>query len=307
MKKLVILVMAMFFMSHASAQVDTVVIITNGDVRTIPNLKGLKELLYDLGANLEQLSDSIDWESFERDMERWSESMERWSRRMAKAAPRPLPNPIEEPERRSLLFNPHWCGVDAGLNMLFTPSLTSDMGWNYTAFELKPLKSWNFNFNIADVGIAFNRRHTVGLYTGVGLGWNNYSLNNPVRLRKGDERLETDWIDEGAEGRVRKSKLGVLYIQMPIMLEVRPTRGFFVAAGVTGGLRVDTWTKIRFYDGYVEKRHSDYYVNPFKLDAVLRTGGNHIGFYASYNLLPLFREGRGPKARTFNVGFSLIF
>lgn len=286
MKKLIILVMAMFFMGHASAQVDTVVIIA--------------------------VPDSVDWESFEREMgrwsesmERWSESMERWSRRIAKAAPKPLPR--EECERRSLLFNPHWGGVDAGLNMLFTPGFTTGMHWDYSAVELRPLRSWNFNFNIADVGIAFNRRHTVGLYTGVGIGWNNYSLNNPVRLRKGDERLETIWIDEAEEGRVRKSKLGVLYVQMPLMVEVRPTRGFFVAAGVTGGLRVNTWTKVRFYDGYVEKRHSDYYVNPFKLDAVLRAGGNHLGFYASYNLLPLFREDRGPKAHTFNVGFSLIF
>ena len=29
-----------------------------------------------------------------------------------------------------------------------------------------------------------------------------------------------------------------------------------------------------------------------------------MGFFASYNLMSLFREGFGPEAHTFNVGFS---
>ena len=317
----------------------------NGTVsgtRAIPNMAGLSDLLYELGVNLERLADSVDWDSFASDMERWGEGMEEWGRhmeewgeeferRMEGKTPRdrqesdrqgrdkphygpqpkdghfPGQKPTGTPKPKSLLFDPHWCGVDAGLNMLITPGFTTDMEWDYSILDLKPLKSWNFNFNIADVGIAFSRSHIAGLYTGIGLGWNNYSLNNPVRLVKGDQRLLADWVDETVEGRVKKSKLGVLYVQMPLMIEVRPTRGFFVAAGVTGGLRVDTWTKIKFSDRYSEKNHSDYYVNPLKLDAVLRAGSNDLGFYASYNLLPLFRKSYGPEAHTLNIGFSLLF
>jgi hypothetical protein len=91
------------------------------------------------------------------------------------------------------------------------------------------------------------------------------------------------------------------------MVEVRPTRGFFIAAGLTAGIKVDTWMKIKFMDRYKEKAHSDYYSKLFKLDATLRAGGNDMGFFASYNLLPLFVEGKGPGLHTFNVGFSLIF
>ena len=124
---------------------------------------------------------------------------------------------------------------------------------------------------------------------------------------KGDQHLEADWVDESVEGPVKKSKLGVLYVQMPLMIEVRPTHGFFIAAGVTGGLRIDTWSKIKFMNRYKEKVRSDYYVNPLKLDATLRAGGSDMGFFASYNLLPLFRQSGGPDAHTFNVGFSLLF
>ena len=263
-------------------------------------------------------------------MERWGESMEEWGRHMEEwgeqverqvegrdepRGPRegwdkphgPKPEPKPEPKKQSLLFEPHWGGVDAGLNMLLDPGSLAKREGQYAFLELKPLKSWNFNFNSADVGIAFSRSHFAGLYTGIGLGWNNYSLTNPVRLVKGDQHIEADWVDETVEGRVKKSKLGVLYAQVPLMIEVRPTRGFFIAAGVTGGLRIDTWTKIKFMDNYKEKLHGDYYVNPLKLDATLRAGGNDMGYYASYNLLPLFKEGHGPGVHTLNVGFNILF
>ena len=178
---------------------------------------------------------------------------------------------------------------------------------SFNCLELRPMRSWVFNFNIADVGIALNRNHTVGIFTGVGLGWNNYSFANPIRLFKGNDDLEYSLIDESVEGRMKKSKLGVIYVQAPLMLEVRPTHSFFVAAGVTGGLRIDTWTKVKFMDRYKEKTHSDYYVNLLKLDATLRAGSNDMGFFASYNLLPLFVKGKAPDVHTFNIGFSLLF
>ena len=88
------------------------------------------------------------------------------------------------------------------------------------------------------------------------------------------------------------------------MIEVRPTRHFFLAAGVTAGLRVDTWTKIKFEDKSNEKRHGDYYVNPLKLDATFRAGGDDMGFFASFDLVPLFDT---PTSHTLCFGFSLLF
>ncbi len=285
------------------------------------NARTLEELMAELGANLDRLNDSVDWQKFESDMERWGESMEEWGRHMEEwgkqmenrmgkrdnnkpGAHFPGQRPKEEPRHRNLLFDPHWGGVDAGLNMLLGNELSKA---DFNFLELRPLRSWVFNFNIADVGIAFNRNHVAGLYTGIGLGWNNYSFDNPVWLIKGDNGLEYELIDESVEGKLKKSKLGMLYIQAPLMVEVRPTRGFFIAAGLTAGIKVDTWMKIKFMDRYKEKAHSDYYSKLFKLDATLRAGGNDMGFFASYNLLPLFVEGKGPGVHTFNVGFSLIF
>lgn len=210
-------------------------------------------------------------------------------------------------EKKSLLFDAHWNGFEAGLNMLLGPGSTGNFEGEYAFLEQRPMRSWVFNYNIADVGIAFSRSHVVGLYTGIGLSWNNYSFNHPVRLSKGEDHIEGTLIDENVEGIVKKSKLGVFYVQAPLMLEVRPTRNFFMAAGVTGGIRANAWTKVKFKDGNKEKSHGDYYLNLLKLDACFRAGSDDVGFFANFNLLPLFYESSGPTAHTLSFGFSMLF
>ena len=207
----------------------------------------------------------------------------------------------------SLLFDPNWNGVDAGLNMLLGPGTNANFTGDYALLEQRPMRSWNFNFNIADVGLAFSHSHRAGIYTGIGLGWNNFSFNSPMRLEKGDNQLICNAIDESVEGRVKRSKLGVLYLQAPLMIEVRPTRKFFFALGVTGGIRIDAWNKIK-YDEVKVKTHSDYYINRFKLDASLRAGEDDgLGFFANFNLLPFFEESKAPTAHSISFGLSLNF
>lgn len=207
----------------------------------------------------------------------------------------------------TLLFNPRWNGFEAGLNMLLGDHPNAEFSGPYALLDLRQMRSWNFNLNLADVGLAFSYSHRAGIYTGIGFGWNNYSFNTPVRLEKGKNALLCHPIDESEEGSVRKSKLGVCYLQMPLMVEVRPTEKSYIAVGVTGGLRIDTWTNIKFENGIKEKIHNDYYVNRFKLDASLRAGSRLLGFYANYNLLPLFKKDKAPEAHTLSFGLSLNF
>lgn len=207
----------------------------------------------------------------------------------------------------SLVFDPNWSGFEAGLNMLLGPGSGTEFIGEYALLEQRPGLSWVYDFNISDIGMAFSRTHLVGIYTGIGLSWNTFRFNNPVRLEKGDDKLICHLIDESVEGHVRKSKLGVLYLQAPLMIEVRPTRKFFFALGVTGGIRIDAWNKIKF-DELKVKTHKDYYINRFKLDASLRAGRNNgLGFFANFNLLPFFVEGKAQDAHCASFGFSLNF
>ena len=201
------------------------------------------------------------------------------------------------PVKKNLLFDAHWNGFEAGLNMFFDAP---------QEMELRPLRSWYFGFNIADVGIAFDRRHTVGLFTGVGLGWNNFSWNNPVVVEFDPENTVYTIEPIEADLAVKNTKHGVLFLQAPLMFEVRPTRSMYIDAGVTGGLRIAQWTRVKLEDGTQDKHYYGSSINRFKLDASLRVGGDDIGFFANYALLPLITTG-GTEVRPVSFGFSIDF
>ena len=213
--------------------------------------------------------------------------------------------------RRSLLLDANWNGFEAGLNMLINP--TGTYAYNNpdgtTGMEIRPLRSWYFGFNIADVGIAFNRRHTIGLFTGVGIGWNNFSWNNDVKIGYDPETDGYTVVPIESDQVVKNSKYGALFLQVPLMFEVRPTRHMYIDAGVTGGLRIAQWNRVKYENGNSDKQ---FYggigsgVRLLKLDASLRVGGDDLGFFANYALLPLF-ETSNAKVHPVSFGFSINF
>ena len=206
--------------------------------------------------------------------------------------------------KQSRLLNPHWQGLEAGLNMLIDPFAANVYTGPNESMAIRPLRSWYFGFNLADIGIAFDRKKKVGMFTGIGLGWNNYSWKNHVAMTVEDGELINELLPD--ERPVKNSKFGLLYVQVPLMIEVRPTRHLYIDFGVTGGIRVAAWSRIKFCDGENRKTYSNYLTNLFKCDASLRIGGDNLGFFVSYALVPTFVKGRdAAKAHPLMLGLSI--
>lgn len=208
--------------------------------------------------------------------------------------------------KKDLLFDAHWNGFEAGLNMLLDPSEMNVYTGPNESMAIRPLRSWYFGFNIADVGVAFDRKHKVGMFTGIGLGWNNYSWKNYIRMTVQDGELVNTLIPDDRP--VKNSKFGLLYLQAPLMVEVRPARHLYIDLGVTGGIRLAAWNRIKYSDGENNKTYSNYLTNLFKCDASLRVGGDNLGFFVNYALVPTFVKGRdAAKAHPLMLGFSVNF
>ena len=206
--------------------------------------------------------------------------------------------------KQSRLLNPHWNGFEAGLNMLIDPFAANVYTGPHESMAIRPLRSWYFGFNLADIGIAFDRKKMVGVFTGIGLGWNNYSWKNYISMTVENNELVNTLLPDDRP--VKNSKFGLLYVQVPLMIEVRPTRHLYIDFGVTGGIRVAAWNRIKFCDGENRKTYSNYLTNLFKCDASLRVGGDNLGFFVSYALVPTFVKGRdAAKAHPLMLGLSI--
>lgn len=277
---------------------------------------------------MQNVYDSLDWENLEEKMRISEQEMREWGRRMEEwgncmeqkhgkhyeyhyeynnnsSAPKDDESESST-KKKSPIFNPHWAGFDGGLNMLIDPSVMNVYTGPNESMAIRPLRSWYFGFNLVDFGVAFDKDRKVGMFTGIGLGWNNYSWKNHVRMTVENEQLVNNLLPDDRP--VKNSKFGLLYAQAPLMIEVRPTRHMFIDFGVTGGIRLAAWNRIKYSDGSNEKTYSNYLTNLFKCDASFRIGGDNLGFFVNYALIPTFVKGRdADKAHPLMLGFSIVY
>jgi len=290
--------------------------------------KRIDEEIERANQEMQNVYDSLDWENLEekmriseQEMREWGRRMEEWGNRMEQkhgkhyeyhyeynnnsSAPKDDESESST-KKKSPIFNPHWAGFDGGLNMLIDPSVMNVYTGPNESMAIRPLRSWYFGFNLVDFGVAFDKDRKVGMFTGIGLGWNNFSWKNHVRMTVENEQLVNNLLPD--DRLVKNSKFGLLYAQAPLMIEVRPTRHMFIDFGVTGGIRLAAWNRIKYSDGSNEKTYSNYLTNLFKCDASFRIGGDNLGFFVNYALIPTFVKGRdADKAHPLMLGFSIVY
>jgi hypothetical protein len=213
-------------------------------------------------------------------------------------------------DKKKSKFDGHWKGFELGVNGYLTPNNDFEYPSEYTLLDQKYQKSINVNLNFFEQNVNLIRNH-VGLVTGLGFSWNNYRFDDNVRLNKGDNKLELSKVN--VEGTTyEKSKLVNTYLTLPVMLEIQTNKrtkanSFHITGGVVGGWRIGTHAKYVFDDGsrQKDKDRTDFYMNPFKLDAIAKVGWGVINLYATYSLTPMFQKNKGPELYPFAVGICL--
>ena len=214
---------------------------------------------------------------------------------------------VDKDERRknwSGSFNPHWAGLEVGMNMFSQTDYSMYNGNEF--FDLIPGKSLSWNLNFAEWAFK-NERNNFGLVTGLGFTFSDYTFDQPVTIAKenGGGMIVPVPLDPNG---LKKSKLSMTYLTAPLMLEVKtPLRmgssRLYLAGGVIGGLNIGSHTKYK-YRHDKEKFKSNFHINPFKYDITGRIGFGDFCIFANYSLSPLFKDGKGPELYPLMVGIS---
>uniref|UniRef100_UPI003217B119 outer membrane beta-barrel protein n=1 Tax=uncultured Draconibacterium sp. TaxID=1573823 RepID=UPI003217B119 len=207
-------------------------------------------------------------------------------------------------------FNPHWGGLEVGVNIM-TNADYSMYNSDYEFMDLNPGKSLSWNLNLAEYAFT-NERKNFGVVTGVGFSFNDYAFNDPITLEKESVSGKVNPVPLGvdADGRaIKKSKLHVNYLTVPLMLEVKtPLRmgssRLYLAGGVIGGLYLGSHTKYKWEKGDKVKSKSGVNVNQWKYELTGRIGFGDFCVFANYSMSPLFKDGRGPEVHPLMIGIS---
>lgn len=223
-------------------------------------------------------------------------------------------NEDRESRKRSK-FKGHWSGIDLGFNDFMNSDLTMTRKPGAEYMDLNTGRSWNVNLNIMQYSFGFGT-DVIGLVTGLGFEFNDYHFdgNNSIMKDSVGNIAPLDYTKLNIN--LDKSKLSTVYLTVPLLLEFQLPHGashnkrFHIAAGVIGGLKLGSHTKVVYYENskkQKDKVRDDFNINALRYGLTARVGYHGLNLYANYYPTPLFEKDKGPELYPFAVGLSLGF
>ncbi|RUT78812.1 outer membrane beta-barrel protein [Ancylomarina longa] len=211
-------------------------------------------------------------------------------------------------------FRGHWAGFEMGINGLAEENYSGYISDLNGFIDLNLAKSIAVNLNFLQYDISLQKeRNTIGLVTGLGLEWNNYRFDSDMTLEK-DISGKIQPVGFNPEWNIKKSKLTSIYLTVPLLLEFQipvkyNTRRVHLAAGVVGGLRLGTHSKIKYkFKGntHKDKDHDDFNLKTLRYGAQVRLGYRSLNLFGTYGLTNLFEKNKGPEMVPYTVGITLV-
>lgn len=204
-------------------------------------------------------------------------------------------------------YEPHWSAFSFGptilLNTSNKASFPLDKQW-----ENDPANSFAFEFNFLEHKFPIYKNH-IGFSTGLGINWMQIGLQQ-YQLNVADSL----WATVDTTVTYKKNKLRAIYLTAPLMLEIcskdSGSEGFYLAAGVIGGVRIASTVKtVIGADGkdIKQKERARFGLEAFKLDATVRLGYNDWGVYANYGVIPMFDTDKTAEVHPVTIGLTYNF
>lgn len=200
-------------------------------------------------------------------------------------------------------------GLDFGFTSLLNKNGTTTFTTN-NYLQNDPGKSFFLTTNF------FNRRlpiykHYVGITSGLSFNWSSISIKNNQTLTYLNDSLYV--VPSTFKDPFDKNKLRSLYLQVPLLLELRNkeeiAKSSYLQVGVIGSFLIESKLIQKIHTDHiksVQKFTGDYALNQYKLDATVRFGYKDIGFFANYALTPLFKTNKTSDVFPLTFGMSLL-
>ena len=179
-------------------------------------------------------------------------------------------------------------------------------------YDLRPFGSRYISLGyIASARIVKGKKTGFYLDFGADFSWYNlmYDGNNTI-VKTANGVVDFPNVQEGGSVvDMKKTKLVVPYVNLSIMPTVSFRNSFvsYVSAGVYGGYRLGSYTKLR-REGSKDKDHvrQNYYLNDFRYGVAAELGlRNFVDLFVSYDLNTLHEDNRGPKINMLSFGIKL--
>ncbi|MGB0885189.1 MAG: outer membrane beta-barrel protein [Chitinophagales bacterium] len=147
-----------------------------------------------------------------------------------------------------------------------------------------------------------------------GVGYNFAAYYHNGRMQEDSSGISFPTIvDLKNDNTYKRGRLAVHYIEVPIELRFRhmfknTNMSLKLAVGIKGSVKVSTTAKeVRtgpndYAKHYNTANFKD--INTFRVGPTFRVGYGPFNLLAYYNLMPLFKKGKGPAMTPFSIGIA---
>ncbi|MCF0071506.1 PorT family protein [Dyadobacter sp. CY261] len=186
-------------------------------------------------------------------------------------------------------------------------------GYDKATYDLKPFGSRYVSLGyVASANVIRGKNARLHLDFGIDFSWYNMMYDGNNTIEKTDDGVEFNDVvnGQGQPVEVRKSKLVVPYVNLSIMPTLSFSRSFisYISAGVYGGYRIGSYTKVRVYGTKdVEHDRKNFYIEDLRYGLAAEIGiRNFPDFFVNYDLNNLYEANRGPSVRMLSFGVRLF-
>lgn len=213
-------------------------------------------------------------------------------------------------ESNRLRMEPHYAGFGLGYTRISNSNNNTLNNIEGVSIKADESTEWFINFFDHILPIY---RNILGITTGIGMSWHTYRLANNTHLVDVDGFTEVQAAPVGVK--YEYSRLKVVHLTLPVMLEWQPTIGnnhkSFLAVGLEGGIKTFASFKVKYTDasGSTIKKVEDkgLNTNPIAINLLVQAGYGNICLFAKSGLVKIFQDGKGPEVRAASLGLMLHF
>jgi hypothetical protein len=209
----------------------------------------------------------------------------------------------DEEDGKKDIVTTDWALLDVGVNTFVTGG---SFGSAPAPFDdLRAGRSLSLDMHLFRQRLSLVKRK-FNLEYGLTFAWSNYAFSNDIEVLPGQDVFAV----QAAEDPLKKSKLSMTYLTVPLMLNVETNpderkRSFRLSAGVTGGWRIASRTKTTTEEKRKVKQRDDFNLNDFRYGPSVRIGYGWFNLYGHYALSDFFADGEGPETHPVTIGLSL--
>ena len=169
-----------------------------------------------------------------------------------------------------------------------------------TALDFSSRKAVQCTINLMTMNVPLNPKRTLGFTLGFGFEMNNYTFNDKVLLKY----EQGSFVVEPLQQSVKKSKLAVTYIHIPMLFDWNIRRGFFISAGATFDILMGSQLS---YKNPKTKIEGKLPLNPVQVGVTSRIGWRRVYAFVNYSLLNMYKNKTDITARRMSAGVGLYF